>query len=151
MKRSYLKRYTPLKSRAKVAMRNTRLRTKSLKRQREERALEPALDEYRQLFPCCQYPGCRNAGECIHEITRGSSRWTGRQQRACILHLCGFHHLWSKPCVQSMSLAAQCAIKQRADPEGYDLAEINRVRGRPQTALTQEEVDNQWATTKGRS
>lgn len=131
-----MKRGGPLKKHKQHGW-NSTLRPKSLKRQREDRKLEPTLKQYRKDFPMCQAIGCIRKGTDIHEMAGAAVRMESRSKRSCILHLCRNCH----GLVQYYPKAEQLAMKMIADPQGYDLDEYNAVVKGYLTQRTQKEVD----------
>lgn len=123
------------------------MRFRSKKRARAERELAPLLDAYRAEFPWCQVYGCKNLASEINEIARGGSRWAARQKRACILHMCSpchrdLHGTWLRWFGEGLApVRHQLALKMLADPEGYDLAEVLKVKRLGPLAIEQHEVD----------
>ena len=113
------------------------MRRISKKRQRINRAAAPVRDEYRDLFPVCQIPGCRDEATELHEIARGVHRKSALAERCALLHLCRGHHLSIH---YGYTLAQQYALKLFADPDGFDLVRLNRLRGRSDDAITIEEI-----------
>lgn len=115
------------------------MRHTSKKRAELIKQVKPIRDEYRAMFPKCQYPKCWRPGEEIHEISRGPARAKSLGVRAALLHLCSIHHA----IVQPMPIVAQLALKKLKDLAGYCRVTVNRLRGRQDEAITEDEVD-QW-------
>lgn len=111
----------------------------SNKRQRRNRETKPARDAYRAENPWCQW--CCNADATeLHEIARGPSRDKSLSERAAWLHLC-------RQCHQVIALIpvdGQLAIKRISDPDGYDRVTVNRLRGREDEAINDDEVST-WS------
>lgn len=141
MKRSPLKRgtkglqrKTPLARGTKGLKRTGRLPPISQRKRTFERMVKPMHDDYKKLFPKCQYCN-RRKGRDIHEIFSQGRREVARQHRSCILHLCGTCH----PILQHAPKAMQLAVKAKADKFGFDLAEYNRLS--PGEPVSLAEVD----------
>lgn len=131
MKRSPLKRKTPLK-------RSGQLKRTAIKRTRPKTS--PEREKYRRKFKQCQ--NCGEPRKHIHElVTRGQSS-KAVEYRCCFLALCEDCHNEIHR-TSEWPIERQLALKQRVDPEGYDLAKVNELRGRGPNAITQEEVD-EW-------
>lgn len=131
MKRSLLKRKTPLK-------RSGQLKRTAIKRSRPKTS--PEREKYRRKFKKCQC--CDKPRNHVHEIcTRGQSN-KAIQHRCCFLSVCAKCH-WRIHNTDEWPIERQLSRKQRLDPEGYCLAKFNELRGRGPSAITQEEVD-EW-------
>lgn len=111
------------------------MRRVSLKRQRLNRSVKSIRDEYRAEFPMCQW--CVAEPACdLHEISRGSGRQASLGVRAALLSLC-------RPCHDVMDwlpVVAQLAVK-KLSCSGYDRIAVNRLRGRSDNAIDEDEVE----------
>lgn len=112
----------------------------SNKRARLNRAVKPARDSYKELFPMCQWCGAET-NVATHEISRGAGRSSSLGVRAALLNLC----LTCHRIMDWMPVAGQLAIKKIVDPEGYDRATVCRLRGRAETDITESEVER-WVS-----
>lgn len=73
----------------------------------------------------------------IHEIARGPHRKEALEHRCTWNRLCrGCHEK-----VGGWSIAQQLCLKQMWDPLYYDRVAVNRIRGRQDEAVNQDEVD----------
>lgn len=144
-----MKRYSSL-SRAKAnALKRSELR-RSKKGPKRTPPKEPAARrKFRKSVWLCQCCGKRPDGvgqrlEC-HEMTPGGSRAQALSHPECLLMLCGVDvGLGLVGChkqVQGWPLDRQLALKKWSDPERYDRRLVLRVKGRAETAVTEEEVD----------
>lgn len=114
------------------------MRRKSKKRQRDD----AAADELRLLFRheragdscwCChRCPPCD-----IHEIACGAGRAKAIHERSAWLFLCRSCHDGIQG---SADIAGQLAIKMENDPEHYDRALVNLLRGRQPNAIDERDV-----------
>ena len=116
----------------------------SNKRRRRLREVAAGRNAYREKFPRCQWPGCLKTATELHEIARGPARQIAIGEICCFLHLCQKDHRLCDD-YSIRPLARQLAVKQIADPDGYDLQRFNIIRGRAPNAITQEEV-TAWQT-----
>jgi hypothetical protein len=81
----------------------------------------------------------------VHEVARGSARSKAVKEPACWIRCCPeCHDLLADYSV--WPIVRQCALKLDRDPQHYDLAVVNRLRGRSARAITQKEVDAALAT-----
>jgi hypothetical protein len=124
-----LRRKTPLKA-------GGPLKRTALKRTRPKTSY--AREKYRKQHPFCQL--CDEDREEVHEIvTRGQNK-DSIKHRCCFLALCSrCHRRCHDP--NDFPMDRQLCLKQQVDPEGYDLAKVNELRGRGPNATTQAEVD----------
>lgn len=74
-----------------------------------------------------------------HEIARGIHRSKAVCTPATWMRVCRQCH----DTLGSMSIAAQLALKKINDPEWYDRIVVNRIRGRADEAITENEVDEE--------
>lgn len=111
------------------------MRQRSQKRQQLNEEVNPLRDEYRSMFPQCQW--CQAMATDLHEISRGPARGSSLAIRAALLHLCRECH----KCMDWLPVVAQLAIKRLADPQGYDRRRVNVLRGRAENSVTEQEVD----------
>jgi len=112
------------------------MRPVSKKRQRANRAAAPVRKQFAEDFPCCMV--CGRCATDTHEISRGSSRGASLGVRAALLRLCRRCH----DMVQQWPLDTQLALKAVRDVEYFDRVEVNRLRGRADDAISEQEV---WA------
>ena len=77
----------------------------------------------------------KRATEC-HEISRGVNRFASLTERCALLALCHDCHAE----VQGWPLVKQYALKCHVTPLEYDRVKLNRLRGRADDAITEEEV-----------
>lgn len=74
-----------------------------------------------------------------HEIARGPARSKAVACRAAWLVLCRQHHEQVGD-LSVWPVVRQLALKLLRDPDGYDRVAVNRLRGRQDDAITDEEV-----------
>lgn len=98
--------------------------------------MKPDRDEYRAQFSICQWCSDKQASE-LHEISRGAGRGSSLGVRAAWLHLC--HDCHEE--MGRLSVPAQLAIKAISDPEGYDRVAVNRLRGRADDSISEQDVE----------
>jgi len=84
----------------------------------------------------------------IHHFVRGSNRH--KNDIRTMLLLCERCHLGEHIGHYPLGLPGSLALKRKCDLENYDLAAVNRLRGRAPGAITEEEV-NEAAEAAGRS
>lgn len=149
MKRSEIKRKTPLRSKSSLRRTPMRRTGSNLKRgtlrrisEKKIKAIEEAADD-RALF-AWEFPQCMHCRKRrwrdTHEIPRGGLRPAAYRDRRGWLRLCRpCHDLFDD--YRKVPLAVALAVKQRSDPEYYDLAWINTTRHRAQTGIEQSDVD----------
>lgn len=101
--------------------------------------VDPVRESYRSDFPRCQW--CQNMATDLHEISRGAAREASLGVRAALLHLCRECH----DCMEWVPVVVQLAVKRIADPIGYDRRRVNKLRGRAENSITEDEVDR-WVT-----
>lgn len=155
MKRTELKRKTPLKAKTPLrrapmrrtasTLKRTPLRRMSARKRKAIDTARPGREAFACEFPTCMH--CRRRRSCdTHEIPRGGHRPKAYEDRRAWLRLCRpCHDLFDNYRLAPLSLA--CAVKQLSDPEFYDLAWINTTRAKAETGITQAEVDaaaRQW-------
>lgn len=140
MKRTALKRTTPLK-------RTKGLRAVSKKRAKLNREVKPWRDAYRDdTFHCpvCLLGNHWNlvaiAPLYVHEIARGAHRAEAIKHRACCLVVCHDCNCGPLCDYSKWPLERQLALKLITDPDHFDLALFNSVRGRAATAITLRDV-----------
>ena len=105
-------------------------------------------DEWRETYLFCFACGKSSfsgAGLEIHEIACGPARKKALKEPSTWLRLCAECHR-GKNGVHNYAvwpIARQLFLKKCHDPEHYDRVAANRLRGRADNAITEEEVD-QW-------
>ena len=72
----------------------------------------------------------------IHEIARGVHRSKAITEPCCWMRVGSSCH----DTLAGMSIAQQLALKFLNDPENYDRAKVCQIRGRADTAVTEDEV-----------
>ena len=119
-------------------MKRSRLRRRR-KQTSEDETIAEARMNYRFSHYWCQVPGCHNLADDIHEIARGGSRQAALGDPCAWLVLCRKHHeemddysVWP--------IVRQLAVKAIADVDNYSRIGVNRLRGRDDEAITQDEV-----------
>jgi hypothetical protein len=95
-------------------------------------------EEFRLTFPTCMIPWCRHVCVAVHEIARGPARSQAFSRREALLALCG-------PCHEALHgtewpVVRQLALKAIADPEFFDPALVNRLRGRQPDATSARDI-----------
>lgn len=101
------------------------------------------LAEFAMDFDYCWLCG-RKAPEvfpprlAIHHIVRGVHRAAAREERCTFIRTCPECHA---DILDSMPIAGQLAIKLIHDREHYDRVKVNRLRGRADEAVSEEEVE----------
>jgi len=73
-----------------------------------------------------------------HEIARGPARAKAVVEPSCWLRVC---HTCHRTVVAAMPIVQQLARKKIADAENYNRETVLRLRGRPDTSVTEAEVD----------
>ena len=106
--------------------------------------MPPTRTEWSLDHDRCFVCGSRTCLEC-HEIANGPARQNALEEPATWLRLCnechqGKHGLHSKG---EWPLARALALKRMRDPEHYDRLAVLKLKGRAETAVTEEEVD-EW-------
>lgn len=86
---------------------------------------------------------------CVHEIARGSHRGQAVSQRVAWLVLCKYCNCGDVNRYDVYPLARQYLLKKYHDSAHYDRVALNRMRGRADDAISEEEV-MAWADSKGR-
>ena len=103
--------------------------------------MDNVLKDFAEQFQRCWLCGARQKhtwhGLDIHHIVRGARRARARGHRAALIRACRYCHTSR---LDGMSIVRQLALKWLWDPEGYDLWAVNRLRGRADDAVTQDEV-----------
>lgn len=107
-----------------------------------------------------EFPDCWNCGSRwrrtfpqvldTHEMVRGVDRHKALRNRSTWIRVCRTCH----DIVASWPLARQLALKRIHDPDHYDRVEVNRLRGRADNAVTEEEVlghlrESKWNADSG--
>jgi hypothetical protein len=87
----------------------------------------------------CQVCHKRQATEC-HEIVRRSTKATSILFRSTYIATCGTCHRNELSDYSRYPIARQLAVKLVADADHFSLEEVNRLRGRAQTAITLSDV-----------
>lgn len=126
-------------------MKRSRLRRVSKKRAALNREAKPLRDDFRQMFTMCQCC-CKRVASDVHEICRGSHREAALKERAAWLCLCRVCHDELDDYSQ-WPITRQLALKLVGDPEFFDLATVNTLRGRDENAITLAEVAK-WLAVK---
>src|SRR5688500_17522972 len=115
------------------------MRRVSTKRRALLQEVNPIRDDYRAMFPLCQW--CRANGYIVrsklHEFSSCAARSASLGVRAALLQLCADSHRL----MDWLQVDAQPAIKRLVDPDGYDRRAVNVLRGRAPEAITEREVD----------
>lgn len=114
------------------------MRHLSKKRAISKREADKLRDAFREEFPKCWL--CPNPAVDVHEIVRGSSRWLAYGERCAWISVCrvpchdrlGRYDMWP--------LERQYAIKAIRDTEHYDRVALNRMRGRADDAISEQDV-----------
>lgn len=168
MKRTRIKpKPHPQNPRSTFAPRTKRMNRVNPNRRAANAATLPERKRFVASVWLCQCCGKRRARSC-HEMAAGGSRGKALHSPSCWLALCesdpatgvvGCHPIvqgWPRDC----SLVQQLALKKYSDPERYDRAEVLRVKGWAESAVTEPEVDwfveylksngvEAWLTTHG--
>lgn len=101
-----------------------------------------ATRDWAEQWDCCWQCGKRGAwkhGLEIHHIVRGTSREL--DDLATTAMLCHDCHEKEHFTFDHLGLWKMLALKQKRDPQNYDLARVCAARGRATTSITQAEVD----------
>ena len=115
-------------------MKRSPLRRVSKKTAAENRKIAPLRKAYKAEFHMCMR--ClRRLSEDVHEIAKGSHRAKAKMLPSCWLSLCRECHC-SMDDYRIWPVSKQLALKLVSDPTNFDLEEVNRVRGRADTAIT---------------
>jgi hypothetical protein len=105
-------------------MKQTRLKPRSLKKQREiEETQEARLAFRREMVTCCL---CKTPPRCVHEIYGGKDRPKTVRQREFWLACCWDCHLDR---LQYLPKLNQLAIKLHVDSEWCDVDAVNELIG----------------------
>lgn len=136
MKRSPLKRKTPMKRSTKP------MRKQSKKRAKLMRTVGPERKAYIAEFGKCMACGSRKR-LCVHEMAKGSHREAALSEPCTWLVACWLCNTRYLEDYSIWPLARQLATKLKYDPDRFDLERFNEIRGRAATAITIEEV-RQW-------
>lgn len=119
------------------------MRRSSLKRQRQDRAIAKALEEFREDQPWC-WLGCGRRATDVDEMARGGCRGVARYDRRCWFRVCNGCHLTADVMVISSptTLCIKLALKQMFDEPFYDLRAVLDAKMLPATSqyVTEEEV-----------
>jgi hypothetical protein len=112
----------------------------------EDGKLDDARWQFAAEFTRCMI--CGKAASDTHEIPRGVHRKGALKHREAWLRLCRSCH---NECgdYSKWPIAKQYAVKKDNDPRFYNRILLNRLRGRADEAISEEEV-NQYAKWKTR-
>lgn len=117
------------------------MRQISSKRRQLTKETAPARTAFALEFPDCWH--CESRWRRTfpqvletHEMVRGVDRHKALRHRSTWIRVCRNCH----DIVAAWPLARQLALKKIHDPEHYDRVEVNRLRGRADDAVSEEEV-----------
>ncbi len=126
MKRSRLTRKTPLKR-------------VSTKRRRQMKATKDKRDTFRATFRICMLCNKRKATD-VHEIVTRAKSDKSVEHRCTWLCLCRTCHDREVADYSRYPISRQLALKLVSDPEAFDLAKINELRGNDPNEFTLADV-----------
>lgn len=137
LKRTGIKRKTPLKRGTKGLKRSYIKRMSKAKRKEIAETAGPRK-EYRESNPCALHKalGHYEPATQTHEIACGPARGKAVYHREAWLATCETCH----PYLQGMAVERQMAVKLLVDPEYFDLDLICELRGRAKGAITLADV-----------
>jgi hypothetical protein len=138
MKRSELKRTgelkrTPMPPRKK-AMNRVNPKTAAIRRQSKDPRAQYVAEHF--TCQCCMK---RQATEC-HEIVTRAKNAKSILYRSCYLALCGYCHRNEVSDYSRYPVSRQLALKLVSDGDHFNLAEVNRLRGTDESAITLADV-----------
>lgn len=138
MKRTPLTRRAPLKP-GKPPVRKTRMKRVNPKTAKIRRQARDPRAQYVAEHFLCQVCGQRKATEC-HEIVRRSTAAKSILYRSTYIATCGDCHQHELGDYSRYPIARQLAVKLVNDPEHFSIEEVNRLRGRANSAITLADV-----------
>lgn len=94
------------------------------------------VSAYKRCWICGDRPWTLDC----HEISRGPARSAALREPAAWFATCRKCHMGP---LDSMPVVRQLAYKKIHDPKHYDRVKVNRLRGRADNAITEDEVDQQ--------
>jgi hypothetical protein len=138
MKRSYLKRPTPLRRVSKKRAKLMREVKEWQKDYVEEMGVCAVCDRDREELETIGSVITRyfGAGLNVHEIAKGPHRAEALKHRACCLVVCNQCNCCQLCDYSVWPIERQLALKLLTDPQHFDLDLFNKVRGRAPTAIT---------------
>lgn len=95
--------------------------------------------EYKETHRTCHLCRCRRATD-VHEIVRRSKSNESVEHRCAWLALCRKCHDDEVADYSRWPIARQLALKLCVDPDNFDLAKINELRGNSSTEFTPDDL-----------
>lgn len=120
-------------------MKRSRLKPKSKKRAAAEREAGPVFDTFKAEHPLCWHCRVRPTTD-IHHLCRGANKAKTYSDRRGLFAACRKCHDRLGD-YGKVSLIVQIATKKLRDPEYYDLAWLNKMRGKAPNAIDDNDLN----------
>lgn len=120
-------------------LRRTRLRRIGAKRRKQMAATSQPRREFRAEFRICMLCNKRKAVD-VHEIVTRAKSGKSVEHRCSWLCLCRTCHDDEVSDYSRYPISRQLALKLVADPEAFDLKQINKLRGNDANEFTMGDV-----------